>query len=29
MEPHVHHVDINRYIQSTEGTHSLLVWLVI
>jgi len=29
MEPHVHHVDINRYIQSTEGTHSLLVWLII
>ena len=29
MEPHDHHVDINRYIQSTEGTHSLLVWLII
>jgi uncharacterized membrane protein YeaQ/YmgE (transglycosylase-associated protein family) len=29
MEPHVHHVDINRYIQSTQGTHSLLIWLVI
>jgi len=29
MEPHVHHVDISRYIQSTEGTHSLLIWLII
>jgi len=29
MEPHVHHVDISRYIQSTQGTHSLLIWLII
>ena len=32
METHVHHlrhVDVSRYIQSTEGTHSLLVWIVI
>jgi uncharacterized membrane protein YeaQ/YmgE (transglycosylase-associated protein family) len=26
---HVHHVDLSRYIQSTEGTHSLLVWIII
>ena len=24
-----HHVDINRYIQTTEGTHSILIWIVI
>jgi len=24
-----HHVDINRYIQTTEGTHSVLVWIII
>ena len=24
-----HHVDINRYIQTTEGTHSLLIWILI
>ncbi|HEV2579044.1 MAG TPA: GlsB/YeaQ/YmgE family stress response membrane protein [Acidobacteriaceae bacterium] len=29
MEHPVHHVDVSRYIQSTEGTHSLLVWIVI
>ena len=29
MESHVHHVDVSRYIQSTEGTHSLLVWIII
>ena len=29
MEPHVHHVDINRYIQTTEGAHSVLIWIVI
>ena len=29
MEPHVHHVNLSRYIQSTEGTHSLLVWILI
>lgn len=29
MNTHLHHVDINRYIQSAEGTHSLLVWVVI
>ena len=29
MNPHVHHVNVSRYIQSTEGTHSLLVWIVI
>ena len=29
MTPHVHHVDVSRYIQSTEGTHSLLIWLII
>ena len=27
--PTVHHVDINRYIQTTEGTHSLLIWILI
>jgi len=26
---HLHHVDISRYIQSTEGTHSLLIWILI
>jgi uncharacterized membrane protein YeaQ/YmgE (transglycosylase-associated protein family) len=26
---HLHHVDVSRYIQSTEGTHSLLVWIII
>ena len=26
---HTHHVDVSRYIQSTEGTHSLLVWIII
>lgn len=26
---HTHHVDINHYIQTTEGTHSLLIWVVI
>ena len=25
----VHHVNVSRYIQSTEGTHSLLVWIII
>jgi uncharacterized membrane protein YeaQ/YmgE (transglycosylase-associated protein family) len=29
LNPHVHHVNVSRYIQSTEGTHSLLVWIVI
>ncbi|HEX4156391.1 MAG TPA: GlsB/YeaQ/YmgE family stress response membrane protein [Acidobacteriaceae bacterium] len=29
MDLHVHHVNISRYIQSTEGTHSLLIWLII
>ena len=29
MEPHVHHVNLSRYIQSTEGTHTLLVWILI
>ena len=29
METHVHHVNLSRYIQSTEGTHSFLVWIVI
>jgi uncharacterized membrane protein YeaQ/YmgE (transglycosylase-associated protein family) len=29
VESHVHHVDLSRYIQSTEGTHSLLAWVVI
>ncbi|HTV08143.1 MAG TPA: GlsB/YeaQ/YmgE family stress response membrane protein [Candidatus Aquilonibacter sp.] len=29
MEPHVHHVNVSRYIQTTEGTHSLLVWIII
>ena len=29
MNPHIHHVDVSRYIQSTEGTHSLLVWIII
>jgi uncharacterized membrane protein YeaQ/YmgE (transglycosylase-associated protein family) len=29
VETHVHHVNVSRYIQSTEGTHSLLVWIVI
>jgi uncharacterized membrane protein YeaQ/YmgE (transglycosylase-associated protein family) len=29
VERHVHHVDLSRYIQSTEGTHSLLVWIII
>jgi uncharacterized membrane protein YeaQ/YmgE (transglycosylase-associated protein family) len=29
VETHVHHVDVSRYIQSTEGMHSLLVWLII
>jgi uncharacterized membrane protein YeaQ/YmgE (transglycosylase-associated protein family) len=32
VETHVHHVrhvDLSRYIQSTEGTHSLLVWIII
>ena len=29
MEPHIHHVNLSRYIQSTEGTHSLLVWIII
>ena len=24
-----HHVDINRYIQTTEGTHSILIWILI
>ena len=28
MEAHVHHVNLSRYIQSTEGTHSLLVWII-
>jgi uncharacterized membrane protein YeaQ/YmgE (transglycosylase-associated protein family) len=26
---HTHHVDINRYIQTTEGAHSILIWIVI
>ena len=26
---HTHHVDINHYIQTTEGTHSILIWIVI
>ena len=29
MEPHVHHVNVSRYIQTAEGTHSLLVWIII
>jgi uncharacterized membrane protein YeaQ/YmgE (transglycosylase-associated protein family) len=29
VDPHVHHVNVSRYIQSTEGTHSLLVWIII
>jgi uncharacterized membrane protein YeaQ/YmgE (transglycosylase-associated protein family) len=29
VETHVHHVNVSRYIQSTEGTHSLLVWIII
>lgn len=29
MESHIHHVNLSRYIQSTEGTHSLLVWIII
>jgi uncharacterized membrane protein YeaQ/YmgE (transglycosylase-associated protein family) len=29
VEHHVHHVDVSRYIQSTEGTHSLVVWIII
>jgi uncharacterized membrane protein YeaQ/YmgE (transglycosylase-associated protein family) len=29
LEPHVHHVNISRYIQTSEGTHSLLVWIII
>jgi uncharacterized membrane protein YeaQ/YmgE (transglycosylase-associated protein family) len=29
VEPHVHHVNVSRYIQTTEGTHSLLAWIVI
>lgn len=29
MGTHIHHVDVSRYIQSTEGTHSLLIWIVI
>jgi len=29
VEPHVHHVNVSRYIQTTEGTHSLLVWIII
>ena len=29
MDSHLHHVDVSRYIQTTEGTHSLLIWLVI
>jgi uncharacterized membrane protein YeaQ/YmgE (transglycosylase-associated protein family) len=27
--PTHHTVNISRYIQSTEGTHSLLIWIVI
>jgi uncharacterized membrane protein YeaQ/YmgE (transglycosylase-associated protein family) len=26
---HTHHVDLNHYIQTTEGTHSLLIWILI
>ena len=26
--PH-HTVNLNRYVQSTEGTHSLLIWIII
>jgi uncharacterized membrane protein YeaQ/YmgE (transglycosylase-associated protein family) len=29
LEPHVHHVNLSRYIQSAEGTHSLLIWIII
>lgn len=29
MNTHVHHVNVSNYIQTTEGTHSLLVWIVI
>jgi len=29
VESHLHHVNVSRYIQSTQGTHSLLVWIVI
>jgi uncharacterized membrane protein YeaQ/YmgE (transglycosylase-associated protein family) len=29
VESHLHHVDVSRYIQSTEGTHSILIWIVI
>ena len=29
MEAHIHHVNVSRYIQTTEGTHSLLVWIII
>lgn len=26
---HTHHVDFSRYIQTTEGSHSLVAWLII
>jgi uncharacterized membrane protein YeaQ/YmgE (transglycosylase-associated protein family) len=29
VEPHIHHVNVSRYIQSTEGTLSLLIWILI
>src|SRR6202008_3528113 len=29
LESHIHHVNVSRYIQTTEGTHSLLVWIII
>ena len=27
--PHLHHINFSRYIQSTEGSHTLIVWLII
>ena len=29
MQNHIHHVNVSRYIQTTEGTHSLLVWILV
>jgi len=29
LQAHIHHVNVSSYIQTTEGTHSLLVWIII
>jgi uncharacterized membrane protein YeaQ/YmgE (transglycosylase-associated protein family) len=26
---HTHHVDFSRYVQSTEGSHTVLIWILI